>query len=251
MRQFSILLSLLTVVGCTSGTSPIYVSRLRALDPQTCAPLAEEFITPGFDLIDVAADPQASVFAVLSGGADFFSNQPAQTVGTRTIAPTGRDGVMVQRIVLRYTSKPPIPGLAASVTDTIFKTVTITKESEEAIITVPLFGPNARAKLRSLGASNTDTYQFVSTFEFQGVTTQSNFEFKTGAIPVPMTLVKSEVTCSPEDPRLKRFTTPQTCFSAGVNNRLVGNTALCCNAGIDPATGQPRITAEAGCDILP
>lgn len=251
MRQFSILLSLLTVVGCTNGNSPLYVSRLRALDQQTCAPLAEEVITPGFDLVDVAADPQASVFAVLSGGADFFAGQPSQAVGNRVLAQTGRDSLIVQRIVLRYTSKPPIPGLAASVTDTIFKTVTITKDSDEAIITVPLFGPNARAKLRSLAASNTDTYQFVSNFEFQGVTALSNVEFKTTSIPVPMNLVKSEVTCSPEDPRLKRFVTPQTCFSAGVNNRLVGNTTLCCNAGIDPATGQPRITAEAGCDILP
>lgn len=251
MRQFSILLSLLTVVGCTTGNSPLYVSRVRAIDQKTCIPLGETVLQGSFDLIDVAADPQATVYAVLSGGPDFFAGQPQQQVGTRLLAPAGRDGAIVQKIVLRYTSKPPIPGLSASVTDTILKTVTITKDSDEAFIPVELFGPNARAKLRALAPSNTDTYQFVTNFEFQGVTSLSNVEFKTSPIPIPMTLVKSEVTCSPEDPRLKRFSTPQPCFSAGVETRLVGNTGLCCNAGIDSATGQPRITAEPGCDILP
>lgn len=257
MRQ--LILSLAVVIGaaCTPGVGPLAVTNVQPYKGNCEFPEADELGINRFETVDVAADPKIMLVATISGG-EFFASaaaQPPLVVGGRTLAPEGRDSITIQRLNVRYTAKPPIPGLGASVVDTVAMTGLISRDVPTLRFGFQLFGPTARKQFRALGASNTDPpIQFTASFEFQGVTT-SGAEVRTAPVPVPMNIIKSEITCASADPRIRRFDDPNatensTCFSAGIGRRLANDATLCCNQ-IDPMTSAPRVTSTPGCDILP
>lgn len=256
MRTLTLIALLALAAGCTSGNSPIYVRSMRPLFPAgtTCAPPMDEKVAIGnLELIDVAATPDFEVLAVLGGMSDYFAAQSQSQIalasGNRLTAD-GRDRLTVQRVVLRYSSRPAIPGVTASLTDTYPITIPITKETSDVFVPIPLFGKNVRDQLAKLSASNTDPpFQFVSTFEVQGVAS-SGQEFRTDPISFPMGLVKSEVTCMTADPRIQRYNGSGTasCQFVGINQRI--GPSLCCNQ-VD-ASGNPTLDfSRSGCDVLP
>lgn len=257
MRQLILSLAVVIGTGCTPGIGPLAVSAIQPYKPNCEFPDDDSLGVNSFDTVDVAADPKIMLVATISGGEFFASNssQPPLVVGGRVIAPESRDSITIQRVNIRYTAKPPIPGLGASVVDVIPLTGIISRDAPTLRMGFPLFGAIARKQFRSLGASNVDPpIQFTASFEFQGVTT-SGAEIRTAPVPLPMNLIKSEITCATADPRIRRFESPSAteasaCFSAGIGVRLGNNPMLCCDA-LDPMTQTPRVTPTPGCDILP
>lgn len=254
-----LILSLAVVIGtaCTPGIGPISVTSIQPFKPNCELPETDDPNVNSFDIVDVAADPKIMLVATLSGGESFVSavGQPPLLVGQRTLAPEGRDSITIQRVNIRYTARPPIPGLGASVVDTIPLTGVISKEVPSLRMGFPLFGQIARKQFRALGASNTDpSIQFTASFEFQGVTT-SGAEVRTAPVPIPMNIIKSEITCVSADPRIRRFQDSTAlestaCFSAGIGRRLGNERMLCCDS-LDPATQSLLVTSTPGCDIIP
>jgi len=244
--------------ACSAGNGPLYLSSVRSSVPGPGACTAAKAPVTSIGLLDVAAAPEVEVTAFITGMADFYNPeaQPRVITGSQQLAPASRERLLVQRVLLRYSSKPAIPGLTASITDTVARTLALPPASSlEVPIQVPLFGPNVLKKLQALQASNTDPpFAFTSTFEIQGVTQPSGAEFSTPPFSMPMTLVKTEVTCSTmNDQRLKRFSsaTPQIrgCSFIGLNKRF--GPGDCC-LKVD-ANGQPIAdpSFEPGCDVLP
>ncbi|MBL8920916.1 MAG: hypothetical protein JNJ54_18785 [Myxococcaceae bacterium] len=258
MRTSALIIAGLLAAGCTPGVGPIYVEKLRPIiqTANGCGLAMEETaIITRLDLIDVAATPDFEVVAALGGLADFFSNQSQPGVvlsDNRRLNPDARERLMVQRILLRYSSRPAIPGITATMTDTIPLVTPITRENTKVQLVIPLFGKNVRDQLARLSPSNTDPpYQFVSTFELQG-TMMSGAEFRTDPVSFPMNLVKSEVNCtSPADPRLERYSPADralSCNFVGLGKRIGSN--FCCN-NLD-GTGNPALDfGRLGCDVLP
>lgn len=256
----SALLSLLLVSACAPQSGPLYVTSVQPnlVGMMGCEPPQNDaLIVSGFGTIDVAAPPDLVVWANIGGMPQYFQvqSQPPLIVNTggqqQQIAASGRERLMLQRVVLRYSSRPAIPGLTATVTDTIPRSVPVTPESTRVTMQIPLFGPNALARLAQLSPSNTDTYQFTSTFEIQGVSDPTGAEIKLQPVSMPMTLVKSEVTCAaPNDPRLKRYDnlTARSCTFIGALRRF--SRGDCCNR-VD-ASGNPELDLNTpGCDVLP
>jgi hypothetical protein len=242
--------------ACSAGNGPLYLSSVRSSVPGPGACTAAKDPVTSIGLLDVAADPEVEVTAFITGMADFYNPeaQPRVITGSQQLAPASRERLLVQRVLLRYSSKPAIPGLTASITDTVARTLALPPASPlEVPIQVPLFGPNVLKKLQALQASNTDSFAFTSTFEIQGVTQPSGAEFSTPPFSMPMTLVKTEVTCSTvNDQRLKRFSsaTPQirACSFIGLNKRF--GPGDCCLT-VD-AMGNPALDlTQPGCDVLP
>jgi hypothetical protein len=257
MRSIALISFIVLGTACTPGNSPLYVDRVRPLLPMgTGCSLSddENLLIRNLDLIDVAATPDFEVAAVVRGMADFFSvqSQPGIVLSSgNRLTADARDRITLTRILLRYSSRPAIPGITASLTDTIPITVVITREAQQVIVPVPLFGKNVRDQLAKLSPSNTDPpFQFVSTFELQG-TTMSGAEVRTDPVPFPMNMVKSEVTCTSADTRLIRYTNPgvaASCQFAGLGQRL--GPSSCCNQ-LD-ASGNPSLDfTRLGCDVLP
>ncbi|MDP3504586.1 MAG: hypothetical protein Q8S33_29880 [Myxococcales bacterium] len=262
MRTCLLTLTSFTLLACTPGNGPIFVSSVKGntlatsmMAASTCVPTSGD-VTSLF--VDAAAGPDAEVLAVLAGYIQYFGTKQPLVVGLANptiVAPVGLERFVVQRVLLRYASRPTIPGLTASVTDTVTLTRVITSTTPVDItVSVPLFGPNARDRIAALSGSNTDPpYQFTSTFELQGVIEPSGAEFKTQPFPMPITLVKSEVICSTaQDQRLKRFRNAaiatRACFSSSLGRRL--DSSDCC-LKVD-MNGTPEIDAnEPGCDVLP
>lgn len=252
MRKLVTISMLVAMSACTAGNGPFYVAAVRPINDATCGVVTtKEVFLSRFDLVDVRAEPNVWVTAQLSGGAEFAdmtAQPPLIITGGRTVAPASRDRGVVQRIVLRYASRPAIPGLTAAVTDIIpVEGLINSAGGNELHMRVPLFGPNARAKLRDLAPSDEDSFQFSSSFEFQGVLDPSGAEWRAAPVSVPMTLVKSAFVCTdPVDQRVRTFAGGSRCVSAGVNQ--VGSTRVsagsCCNNGgmIDLST--------PGCDRL-
>ena len=255
MRQLIVIMAVVIGIGCTPGVGPLSVTSVQPLTNNCEFPEAEDLNISSIELLDVAADPKATLVATLSGG-DFFTGgtaQPPVVVGGRTISPEGRDSITILRVNLRYTAKPPIPGLGASVVDTVPLTGLISSAVPTLRIAFPLFGPTARKQFKALGASNVDPpIQFTPSFQFVGVTT-SGAEIRTAPVPIPTNLIKSEITCASADPRIRRFTDANAidgCFSAGVGRRLANDRSLCCDK-LDPMTQTPLVTSTPGCDTLP
>lgn len=255
MRQLIVIVAVVCGTSCTTGVGPLAVTSIQPYKLTCEFPAEDDLNITSIETMDVASDPKVTLVATISGG-EFFETaqaQPALVVGGKTIAPEGRDSITIQRVNLRYTARPPIPGLGASVVDTVPLTGLISSAVPTLRIAFPLFGPTARKQFRALGASNTDpAIQFTSSFEFVGVTT-SGAEIRTAPVPIPMNLVKSEITCATTDPRIRRFTDGNAfdgCFSAGFARRLANEPSLCCNK-LDPTTQTPLVTATPGCDILP
>jgi hypothetical protein len=254
MNRLSITSALMMVglSGCTAGNGPFYVVAVYPIIPATCSAAPPTTMGGGitrFAVMDVRAEPHLWVSAQLGGPTQFFDtvNQPPMTLfGGRQIAPPGRDRANVRNVVLRYSSRPPIPGLTATVTDTIPIAANLSADNlGQVSLPVPLFGPNARNKLRDLVESNEDTFDFTSTLEIQGVLDQSGAEWRTAPFSMPMTLVKSAFNCRDPnvDQRVRTFPGGQFCNSLGVNQRVDANS--CC----DEPTGMP-IPGVAGCDRL-
>ncbi len=253
------LLLLFTLIAlcsaCSAGNGPLYLSSVRSSVPGPGACSAAKDPVTSIGLVDVAADPEVEVTAFITGMTDFYNPeaQPKLVTGSQQLAPASRERLLVQRVFLRYSAKPTIPGLS-SVTDTVVRTLALPPTSPvEVPLQVPLFGPNVLKKFQALAASNTDSFAFTSTFEIQGVTQPSGAEFSTPPFSMPMTLVKTEVTCSTmNDQRLKRFSsaTPQVrgCSFNGLNKRF--SSGDCCLT-VD-AMGNPALDlSQPGCDVLP
>jgi hypothetical protein len=258
MRVFFPSLATVTLLACTPGNGPLFVSSVQnnvasvGMTGATC--ISGTGVTSMF--LDVAATPAVEVAASISGHVQYFAAQQPLVVGTtrQLASPATRERLIVQRVFLRYASKPAIPGLTATVTDSVPRTLILSSETKGDVqLSVPLFGANAQAKLAALAPSNTDSFQFTATFEIQGVTDPAGAEFRTPPMSIPITLVKSEVTCAtPNDQRLKQFSNPaqpaRACTFNGLNRRL--NTGDCC-LKVD-AAGDPVIDVnEPGCDVLP
>ncbi len=243
--------------GCTPGNGPLFVNNVRSSVSGTsgCLPSKESVASLG--LVDVAAPPEIEVSAFLGGVKEYFdpaAQVPLVVTGGQVLSSSSRERLVVQKVFLRYSSKPAIPGLTATITDVIPRTLVLSVNSPgEISLQVPLFGANARAKLEALSPSNADSFQFTSTFEIQGVTEPGGSEFRTPPVSMPMTLVKTEVTCStPNDQRLKRFSTAAPllngCSFLGLNRRF--GPGDCCLT-VD-ASGNPALDlSQPGCDVLP
>lgn len=259
MRISTLLIVTLVAAGCTPGVGPIYVEKLRPIiqngNGGCGTPTEESAIITRLNLIDVAATPDFEVAAAIGGLADFFSNQSQPGVvlaDNRRLNPDARERLMIQRILLRYSSRPAIPGVTATLTDTIPLVTPITRENTKVQLVVPLFGKNVRDQLARLSPSNTDPpFQFVTTFEIQG-TMMSGAEFRTDPVSFPMNLVKSEVSCPRmNDPRLVRYSPADqalSCNFLGLDKRL--DSSACCD-NLD-ASGNPALDfSRLGCDVLP
>lgn len=237
------LVSFVAIAACTPQQGPFYISAVRSMDPGTCAVpmMGTGAQVAGFFTVDVRADPALWVLAEIGGNDDFASptGQPSLTVGTRTLAAASREHGVVQKVLLRYASKPPIPGITANTVDTEALTGVLGTKTQ---LTVPLFGNILRSKLRDLVPSNDDTYDFNVSFEVHGILDQSGVAWHTPAYTLNMTLVNSEVNCAPPfDNRFKRFTDPRLfCASVGVTRRVL--TSDCCELTPDQTNGTP------GCD---
>lgn len=243
--------------ACTPGNGPLFVSSVRSSVSGVGGCVASKEPISSLGLVDVAAPPEIEITAFLGGMTDFFNGAaqpPVLVTGGQQLAASSRERLVVQRVFLRYSSRPAIPGLTATITDAVPRTLLVTPASpSEVSLQVPLFGANARAKLEALSPSNADSFQFTSTFEIQGVTEPSGTEFRTAPVSMSMTLVKTEVTCStPNDQRLKRFSSPSQlirgCSFLGLNRRF--GPGDCCLT-VD-ASGNPALDlSQPGCDVLP
>lgn len=254
-----LIVAVMSLLGsaCTPGNGPLFVNSVRTSvsGPTGCIPTKENVTSIG--MVDVAAPPELEVTAFIGGAKDFFSptaQPPLSVTSGQLLSSTSRERLVIQKVFLRYSSKPAIPGLTATITDVVPRTLVLSVDSPTEIsLQVPLFGANARAKLEALSPSNADSFQFTSTFEIQGVTEPGGAEFRTPPISMPMTLVKTEVTCStPNDQRLKRFSSPaqglRGCSFLGLNRRF--GPGDCCLT-VD-ASGNPALDlSQPGCDVLP
>ncbi len=212
MKYFPIMFSL-ALTACTTSQGPVYVQRVSPIvdTGMGCGIIDDDtIIITDVPLLDIAAgEPDVSVTLHIGGFDEFFSiesNPPLAVTGGRQLAAGGRDRVLIQQIVLRYASKPSIPGITAQLTDTIPKVVPVSRPGEFRIFS-PLFGSNARARLEALSPSNTDKFQFTTTIEVQGVTEPGGTPWRSQPIAMPITLVKSEVSCPGQaSTKLKRYT---------------------------------------------
>jgi hypothetical protein len=197
--------------------------------------------------VDVAAqDPELSILVELSGSDLFAQNtsQPPLTLtGGRVLAGGGRDRPRVERVDLRYVSRPTIPGITANTVDSVRVTATA---NEDLLIPVPLFGREMTRRLNELPPDNAASYDVTVNFEFVGTMVLSGAPIRTESTPFSFRVVKSEVTCAGTDTRLARFATGtplqiQACSYFGVEQRFTAN--QCCSNGVN--AGQP------GCEPLP
>lgn len=262
MRICLLLLSILTTAACTPGVGPLYIASINKsfITPMigTCGPEKDPLTNLG--VIDVAAGPDMEISATIGGVEDYFAGQQGTIVSSgQILAPASREHLTVQKVFVRYASKPAIPGLtpgpegqaaciAAGKCDLIPRTLLLSNTSSKPVMQVPLFGNNARAKLEALSASNLDSFQFTVTFEIQGISEPAGSEFRTPPVSIPLTLVKSEVTCAAaSDQRLKRYINPapatRGCNFIGATRRF--GAADCCN---NPTVVDP---SEPGCDVAP
>ncbi|MBE2253653.1 MAG: hypothetical protein IAE78_29260 [Myxococcus sp.] len=267
MRTLAPLLLIASLGACTPGNGPLYVKQITASAVGMvggCATNKETITSLG--VVDVAAPPEVEISAELGGLEEFFgatSQRPVVVTGGQVLSSTGREHLLVQNVFLRYASKPGIPGLtpgaasqaeclAKRMCDLVPRTLLLNRESSiSTFMQVPLFGANAREKLAAaISPSNADAYQFTVTFEIQGVTEPGGVEFRTPPVPVPLTLVKSEVICTSADTRLRRFTNTdpnkRACNFIGAKTRFTP--ADCCN--LLDANGVPALDlATPGCDV--
>lgn len=216
------------VSGCTAGNGPFYVAAIRPLDAE-CNFQADRGIS-GFQLIDVAADPDVYVAVEIGGFSDFSETltQPPLVVNGRRLTAPQRDRALIQSVVLRYSSRPAIPGFNASVVDTMPLAIPVNPQTEEVVISTPIFGPNARTRFRDMPSANSDVFAFTVTLEFQGVTEPSNSAFRTTPVAFPIReLTKSEIACpNPADTRMNRYVNGLFCNYIG-NGQRVTNTDCC------------------------
>jgi hypothetical protein len=242
MKKLFSVLVLLGAIGCTSSQGPIYIRGFKSFNfvpMEGCVPEddATVFLT-NIGLLDVAGeDPDVRVYTELGGLAalEATTGQPPLLVGTRILASPGRDNARVERIVLRYASRPAIPGLTDTLVDTILTTFVLA-DATEARMTTPLFGPNAWQRLRDLPRNNSDEYQVTVSIEVQGTLQPSATPFRTEAVPFPIRrLIKSDVQgCMGNDTRLSRYLQPNLfCTYAGLGQRFTQ--AQCCNGMNNPA----------------
>lgn len=244
-------------LACTPGNGPLYVSSVKnnvLLTSMTLGTVCTGRGDVSSMFVDVAATPDIEVSASLAGFREYFGGQQPLTVGTQPLGAVNRERLVIQKVVIRYSSRPAIPGLTATTTDTVPRTQLLSNETPaDLALSVPLFGPSARARLEALAASNADSFQFTSTFEIHGVTEPGGSEFRTPPVSIPMTLVKTEVTCStPNDQRLKRYSNPaqatRGCTFNGLNRRFgPGDCCLTVDAAGNPALD----LSQPGCDVLP
>jgi len=248
----------LTQAACTPGNGPLYIEAVRVAGPGCIPPKLTDPSLNAFPVVDVAASPSVDVFAQVGGFVFFFGSQrPLGVTMNPNIADRNRERIVIRSVLLRYSSKPAISGLSGTrsdtVSDTVLRSGLITPQTTNFQIPIPLFGANALAKLEALVPSNTDKFEFTSTFELRGVTEPSGAEIRTPPVSIPMTLVKSEVTCraTPKDQRLMQSglgPVPGCAASTGFQRRYTEND--CC-AMVD-AAGDPSIDVNTpGCDVIP
>lgn len=243
MKVIALLVATVGFASCTSGNGPFYISAFPAFNADCI--LEEDIFRSRFTTLDVAAEPEVLVGVRLSGFSEFSDSQsqPPIIIGTRRLTAPQRDRALVQRVVLRYSSRPSIPGISASLVDTIPLTIPMTPVGDEYRFAIPFLGPNARQRLRDLPASNSDAYVFTTMIELQGITEPSGVEWRTTPVPFSAErLVKSEVTCNnPADNRLKSLGSA-FCVYRGDGVRLTTND--CCNL----ATPND-VSTDRGCDF--
>lgn len=127
MTRTSLLSVACLVCSCGAPQGPISVRAIFPFvpdmaTPPSCSLEAGDFGQGAFSLVDVAAqDPDARILVELQGQAVFSqaTSQPPLQVGTRILAPGGRDSARFERIELRYSSRPSIPGITANTVDTV------------------------------------------------------------------------------------------------------------------------------------
>ena len=239
--------------ACTPGVGPLYVVSLKPATAGCPAPKDTDLTLTALTQVDIAAAPSLELWAKIGGGLDFFGTQTPLSVTMNSTLSRNVERIVIRSVFIKYSSKPTIPGLSATLSDTVPRTMLLSREVPEANLAIPLFGPNGLSKLAALSPSNTDKYEFTSTIEIRGVIEPGGSEIRTAPISMPMTLVKSEVTCraTPNDQRLKRFGNPPipSCSpSIGMGRRYTEND--CC-ATVD-ANGNAALDVNTpGCDVLP
>ncbi|MCA2976710.1 MAG: hypothetical protein INH41_03275 [Myxococcaceae bacterium] len=212
-------------------------------------------------LLDVAAkDPEFIVWAELSGF-ESLAGAPAQPplqVGTRVLAPAARDKVRFERLELRYSSRPNMPGVvnAGSARETVDVIPMATGVGQDkALVTIPLLGRLLVKALNelpptSLGNASDPTtgYDLSVNFQLVGSLSQSGNPLRTDSVTFPIRVVKSEVgsgpgaiNCGTADTRLAPYSsavapaaracnyfgvgqrfTPEQCCSNAANANKVG-----------------------------
>jgi hypothetical protein len=235
-RAFLSMLGFLVVSGCGAPQGPVFVSAIFPYLPDNMAGACQletpDFQVGGLTLLDVAAaEPDVRILVELEGQDTFTqtTTQPPLTVGTRTLAPAGRDRVRFERIDLRYASRPSIPGISANTVDSIPFTATA---GGDVRFPVPLLGREMVRRLNELPNDNAAGFDLTVSFEIVGRMTQSGALIRTETTPFPIRIVKSEVNCM-GDPRLARFSamTPpgaRACSYFGIGQRFTPS--QCCSA---------------------
>jgi hypothetical protein len=235
-RSFISILAFLVVTACGAPQGPVFVRGIFPYLPDpmagTCDLEVSDFQVGALTLLDVsAADPDVRVLVELSGQDTFTqtTTQPPLTVGTRILAPAGRDRIRFERIDLRYASRPSIPGISANTVDSIPFTAT---SGNDIRFPVPLLGREMVRRLNELPNDNAASFDVTVSFEIVGQMVLSGAPIRTETTPFPLRIVKSEVACM-GDPRLARFSamTPvgaRPCSYFGIGQRFTPT--QCCSA---------------------
>jgi hypothetical protein len=257
MRYSTVVLcASLVLVACQAQQVPIVISKVSLLrgTPTACEtePPGEGLV--GLSLLDVAArDAEFWVWTELTGFEALAqaTAQPPVQIGTRVLASAGRDRVRFDRVELRYTSKPTMPGVvnagsARESVDTI--PLALPPGAGTVVATVPLLGKTLVKAFNDLppttvGDSTAPTagYDLSVTFQIVGSLTESATPIRTDAFSFPIRVVKSDVgsapgaiKCDPNDLRLAPFNPgtaagARACNYYGVGRRF-GSSQCCSNA---------------------
>jgi hypothetical protein len=246
MTRTSLLSVACLVCSCGAPQGPVSVRAIypfipdQMAAPPSCSLAPTEFVQGAFSLVDVAAqDPDARILVELQGQAIFTqtTSQPPLQVGARVLAPGGRDSARFERIELRYSSRPSIPGITANTVDTVPFTAAA---GADLRVPVPLFGREMVRRLNELPPDNAASFDLTVSFEIIGSMVLSGAPIRTESTPFPIRIVKSEVACMGTDTRLARFTpnlSPglRACSYFGLGQRFTAT--QCCTAAGN--MGQP------------
>lgn len=245
MKTPFLLLSVVVGLGCTPGQGPVHIRGVLPLSTEDCKPV-EGLSVQSIDFIDVAGDPEVFLYVELGGLEDFTATttQPQILVNGRSISsPGSRERVQLQSVVLTYRSTPSIAGINDRLRDEVPLFVTLDETVSNPRIPVPVFGRQAREKLRALPGDNAAEYQFTTSIELRGILDPSQAPIRTPPVVMPSRLFKTEVRCPNQaDPRLAKRRNPDLfCSYKGLGQRF--EDADCCNLP------QPTdVDKRPGCD---
>jgi hypothetical protein len=250
----AVVASLMALSACRPPVGAISVGAIFPFLPDETDPVCDleesDFRVLAFPIVDVAAsDPDVRVLVRLEGQDLFTSatSQPPLTSGTRTLAPAGRDTARIEKVELRYASKPAIPGIVTGgARETVDTIALVAPATEDVLMPVPLFGREMVRRLNELGPDNEASYDVTVTFEVHGSMVLSGSTFRTSPTPFSVRVVKSQVTCPGSDQRLARFEPAvvpalQACSYFGVGRRFTDQ--QCCSNAAN--SGRP------GCEPMP